>query len=124
MKKIPNREIMLDKLLILYPECPICKRKFTPELNFALLKLEQKFARLSNEDILQAMRLQIHHRMPDTQKNIEKYPLFINSERNLYPLHALCHFDNKFYGQINDHEAEIIEKELEEAKASVNNSDK
>lgn len=58
--------------------------------------------------------IEIHHRMPNTKSNVIKYPLFINSPINLFPIDRKHHLDGKVLKMLkwNDHQANIFENYL------------
>jgi len=113
MKKIKNRYERTVEMVRIYPSCLVCGMKYESHMNFnAVRMMYPQFKGWEAVDIAEALRVELHHRMPDTDKNIKKYPLFIHSDRNLLPLHAKCHAENKFFMFIEDHEAQQIENEL------------
>lgn len=122
MKKIKDRNDRLEHLIRLNPVCEVCGINFSTHINIVDVKMRYpQFKGWSAADIYAALRVEIHHRMPDSDVNVARYPLFIHSDLNLLPLHARCHHDNKFWAHIGDEEAEILENEL--AVIAVKNSD-
>ena len=112
MNPIKDREETIDRLIQRQSGiCPICQillyKEFTPSL-----RLIEEFIGLSDADIINYLKVDLHHRMPDNKVNTKRYPNFIRSDYNLYALHHKCHMDNKFYGWIGDKEAAEYEKKI------------
>jgi len=74
-----------------------------------VFKLSNGFCQCSEDCVERAT--DVHHKLPNTKVNKDKYPLFIDSIFNLLPANNGCHL-TKPMPKIKPHEADIYEQWL------------
>ena len=113
MNTIPNRSLKVEWLCKFYKKCPGSDVWFYKKVIPAKVRLiYPQFALLNDTEVLARFIVDLHHRMPDSDINRAKYPLFIHSLFNLLPLYHDFHMDNHSFRSIQDAEAEQKERYL------------
>lgn len=60
------------------------------------------------------LKVDLHHKMPNTKGNRKRYPRMIDSVENLVACHHACHMNHPAdCGSMTDLEAEAIERRME-----------